>query len=248
MSANPEFKEMINAGVFYGRKKSKTHPKMKPYILGNRNGIEIVNLLKTKELLEKALNFLKEKAAAGAPMLFVATQPPAEDAVKLAAELGMPVVAVRWLGGALTNFKVIKSRIEYFRKLKSDWGKGALDKYTKKERLGIERELRRLQELFSGLENMAALPEVVIMIDANLHRTALREARRMNIPVVALTNTDGDPTDIDWPVVGNTRAKASINWFMSKIKEVLTEAKAKGDTQPVRTESSAVEKAEEVKV
>lgn len=226
LSANPEFKEMIDAGVFYGRKKSKTHPRMKQFILGNRSGIEIINLLKTKELLEKALNFLKEKAASGAPMLFVATQPPAEDAAKAAAELGIPTVGVRWLGGTLTNFKVIQSRIEYFRKLKSDWEKGALEKYTKKERLGIERELKRLQELFSGLESMTALPEVMVMIDANLHHTALKEAKHMNIPVVAFVNTDSDPLGIDYPVVGNARAKTSIDWFMSKVKDVLAEAKA----------------------
>jgi small subunit ribosomal protein S2 len=226
LSANPEFKEMIDAGVFYGRKKSKTHPKMKQFILGNRNGIEIVNLLKTKELLEKALQFLKDKAKSGAAILFVATQPPAGEAAKAAAELGIPVVSVRWLGGTLTNFKIIQGRLEYFRKLKSDWEKGAFEKYTKKERLGIERELKRLTELFSGLENMTALPEVVVMIDANLHHTALREARRMNIPVLALANTDSDPAEIDYPVVGNTRAKTSINWFMSKIKDALAEAKA----------------------
>ncbi len=216
---------MIDAGVFYGRKKSKTHPKMKQFILGNRNGIEIVNLLKTKELLEKALQFLKDKAASGAAMLFVATQPPAGEAVKAAAELGIPVVNARWLGGTLTNFKIIQSRIEYFRKLKSDWGKGAFEKYTKKERLGIERELKRLEELFSGVENMTALPEVVIMIDANLHHTALREAKHMNIPVVALVNTDSDPTAVDWPVVGNARAKTSIDWFVGKVKECLTSSK-----------------------
>lgn len=226
LAADPEFKEMIDAGVFYGRKKSKTHPRMKQFVLGNRNGIEIINLLKTKELLGKALDFLRVKAADGAAMLFVATQPPAEGAVKTAAELGLPVVGARWLGGTLTNFKVIQSRIEYFRRLKSDWEKGAFEKYTKKERLGIERELNRLREFFSGLENMNVLPEILIMIDAGIHRTALKEARRLDIPVVAFTNTDSDPAEISWPVVGNTRAKASIDWFMGKVKNVLAEAKA----------------------
>lgn len=229
--ADPAFKEMIEAGVFYGRKKSKTHPRMKQFILGNRNGIEIINLLKTKEMLEAALNSLKEKAASGAPILFIATQPPAENAVKVALEMGIPAVGVRWLGGTLTNFKVIQSRIEYFKKLKSDWESGSFEKYTKKERLRIERELRRLEELFSSLENMTVLPEILIMIDANLHRTAVREARRMKIPVVAFTNTDSDPAEIDWPVLGNTRAKTSIDWFMSKIKEVLAEAKNKAEAK-----------------
>lgn len=216
---------MIDAGVLYGRKKSKTHPKMKQFILGNRNGIEMINLLKTKELLENALQFLRDKAADGATMLFAATQPQAGEAVKTVAGLGIPVASIRWLGGTLTNFKIIQSRIEYFRKLKSDWENGAFEKYTKKERLGIERELRRLEELFSGLENMTALPDVLIVIDANLHHTALREARRMNIPVVALANTDSDPSAIDYPVVGNTRAKTSIDWFVGKVKECLISSK-----------------------
>jgi small subunit ribosomal protein S2 len=239
--SDPEFRAMIDAGVFYGRKKSKTHPRMKPYVLGNRNGIEIINLLKTKEFLEKALNFLKEKATGGANMLFVATQPQAESVAKTAAELGIPAVSVRWLGGTLTNFRVIQSRIEYFRKLKSDQEKGELEKYTKKERLKIGRELNRLKELFSGMENMNALPEVLVMIDTNVHRTAVREARRMKIPVVALISTDADPAEVDYPVFGNTRAKASIDWFISKIKEALTEAKSRMAAQAQAGQASGSE-------
>lgn len=225
LAIDPEFKEMIDAGVFYGRKKSKTHPRMKPYILGNRNGIEIINLLKTKEFLGAALEFLKEKAAGGAKFLFVATQPPALAVKETAKELEIPAVTSRWLGGMLTNFQVIYSRLEYFRRLKSNWEKGEFEKYTKKERLNIEREMRRLEELFAGLENLVSLPEVVIIIDTNLHRTACKEARRVGIPVVAFINTDGDPTEVDYPVAGNTRSRASIEWFIGKVKGAILEGR-----------------------
>ena len=146
-----EFREMVEAGVFFGRKKSKTHPKMKPAVLTNRNGIEIINLAKTTEDLEKAVEFLQQKAQEGALMLVVATQPAAASMEGLAKEFGFPYVSRRWIGGTLTNFKIIRSRIDYFKKLRADWEQKAFDKYTKKERVLIEREIEKLRELMGGL-------------------------------------------------------------------------------------------------
>ncbi|MEK7546817.1 MAG: 30S ribosomal protein S2 [Patescibacteria group bacterium] len=227
------FKDLTEAGVFLGRKKTKTHPRMKPYILTTRNEIEIINLQKTVDGLEKASAFVKEKVRNGGTVMIVGTQPQASDAVTdFAKELNLLYVNVRWLGGLITNFKVLSKRIEYYRKLKSELKSGALGKYTKKEQLGFEKELRRLEELFGGLENYAALPEVLIVIDTTQHMTAVLEANRAGIPVVAYVNTDIDPGIVEYPIVGNTKARKSIIWFLGKMSETIKEGRAAVVAQP----------------
>jgi small subunit ribosomal protein S2 len=235
------FKEMVEAGVFYGRKKSKTHPRMRQYILSTRNNIEIINLNKTVEYLETALAFLKEKIRNGGLALFIGTEPAAAGVKDIAAEFNFPVVATRWLGGTLTNFQIISKRIEYLKKLRNDLAAGAFEKYTKKERLMIEQELKRLIELLGGLENLTALPDVLIIIDPVLHTTAVREARRLHIPIIAMVNTDGNPELVDYPVPANTKARLSINWFLGKVRDTIKEAKALGPIQIQNAESPAVE-------
>ena len=221
---DPAYKEMADVGLFYGRKRSKTNPKMRPYILGNRNEIEIINLAKTKEVLETALAFLGEKVKAGGQVLLVGTQPAAQGVTDLAKELNLPLVSNRWIGGTLTNWKVISTRIEYFKKLKADMASGNLGKYTKKERLEFERDIRRYEETMGGLENMSSLPAIVIVIDTNVHMTTVRETRHLKIPVIGLMNTDSDPDMVEYPVVGNTKARQSINWFLSKVREAIMES------------------------
>ncbi len=164
-------REMIDAGVFCGRKKSKINPKMKDYVIANRGGIGIINLAKTVEAVDKAAGLLKEKVKGGGLLLIVGTQPPAEEGIlKLANKFNLPSVTTRWAGGTITNFKIISKRIEYFKKLRGDLASGALtDKYTKKERLMLEKELGRLTELFGGLESLTREPDVLIIIDPNLH-------------------------------------------------------------------------------
>lgn len=222
------FREMVEAGVFYGRKKNRTNPKTKPFILLNRNGIEIVNLGKTADQLERALAFLTTVARTSGNILFVATQPAAAEVGILAKELGYPVVTRRWLGGTLTNFRIISKRIEYYKKLKADWEVKAFDKYTKKERVMIEKELARLNELMGGLETLTAKPEAMVVIDPNLHLTAVREARVLKVPVVAFANTDSDPTLTEYPIIGNNKARTSIHWFMMKVREAIESGKKQG--------------------
>lgn len=224
---NEASKEMIEAGVFYGRKKSKSNPKMKQYVLLNRAGIEIINLGKTADALESATGFLKEKVRQGGLVLLVGTQPAAEAGIlKLAQKFALPYVNLGWSGGTLTNFKIISKRVEYLQKLRSDFATGALGKYTKKERLDLEKEMRRLEELFGGLENLRKVPDAVVMIDPNLHLTALREARRLKIPVIALGNVDCDPDLIEYLVPGNDKARKSIDWFLGKVETAIEEGLA----------------------
>lgn len=228
------FKELTDSGVFLGRKKNKTHPRMRPYILTTRSEVEIINLQKTTDGIEKASAFIKEKMKNGGTVMIAGTQPQASDSVtKFAKELDLPYVAVRWLGGLITNFKVLSKRIEYYKKLKSELGSGALaEKYTKKERVGFEKEMRRLEELFGGLANYSAVPSILIVIDPNPHMTAVKEAKIAGIPVVAYVNTDLDPEIVDYPVVGNTKTRMSINWFLGKMKEAIKEGKIAVPVQP----------------
>lgn len=229
-------REMIEAGVFYGRKKSKTNPKMRPFILANRGGIEIVNLQKTGEMIDAAMGFVKEKVRQNALVLLLGTASGAEDSVlRIAKKFNYPYATFHWVGGAITNFKIVAKRIEYMKKLRTDLASGALDKYTKKERLELERELKRLEELMGGLENLSREPDLVIMMDPNLHHTALREARKKKIPVVALANVDANPDDIDYLVPGNDKAKKSIEWFFEKMEKAIEEGVSMRAAAPTET-------------
>lgn len=224
LESDPELKEMVDAGVFCGRTRTKTHPRMRPYILSTRNGVEIFHLGKTLEKMGDALEFLKAKVTAKGSVLLIGTQPPAQQLLEdISKELNVPAVTVRWLGGTLTNFKVISKRVEYLKKLRSDFATGAVEKYTKKEQLGLKKEMEKLEELFSGIENMGGKPDVVVLIDPILHKAAMNEAKRLSIPVIAYTNSDVNPDEIDYLVPGNTKSRSSIKWFAEKIKATIKE-------------------------
>jgi small subunit ribosomal protein S2 len=212
-------REMMDAGVFYGRKKSKTNPKMRPFVLANRGGIEIINLQKTEEMMDAAAAFIKERVRNNGLLLLVGTEPAAETSVMaLATKFNMPYVTTRWVGGAITNFKIINKRVEHLKQLRTDLASGALvNKYTKKERLEMEKEMKRLETLMGGLENMTKEPDIVIIVDPILHHTALSEANTKKIPVVALANVDADPDKIAYLVPGNDKAKKSIEWFLERV-------------------------------
>ena len=236
---NAASQEMIDAGLFYGRKKNRTNPKMRQFVLTNRSGIEIIDLEKTAVCLERALAFIKEKVRNSGQILIVGTDPEAEAAVLgLADRFTLSSVTSRWAGGTLTNFKIISKRIEYFKKLVSDMAKGALEKYTKKERLGIEREINRLRHLFGGLQNLEKLPDVVLIINAHVHDAAVREANILKIPIVALGNVDTNPAQIDYLVPGNDKSRKSVEFFLNKISEAIAEGIA---TRPVVTEKKTEE-------
>ena len=215
-------REMIDAGVFYGRKKSKTNPKMREFIISNRGGIEIINLQKTAERMEKATGFIKEKVRNGGMPLLVGTSPAADVAIgQIAKEFSLPYVILRWVGGTLTNFKIISQRVDYFKKMRTDLASGALEKYTKKERLEMEREVKRLEELMGGLEAMSREPDLLIVVDPNLHVTAIREANIRKIPVVAFANVDADPDTVDYLVPGNDKARMSVSWFLGNVQKAI---------------------------
>ena len=217
------FSDMIKSGVIYGRKKSKTNPKMGPYIFATRKGIEIFDLSQTLNLLDKAIAFLKEKVEKKLSVLVVGTQPAAKDLVKKFAEkFGFHYVVERWLGGTMTNFKVISKRIEYFTRLKSDKASGRLDKYTKRERLKLDETKQKLSKVLSGIEKMTHLPEAVIIFDVEEHQTAVREANRLKIPIIGVANSDSNPDQIQYLIPSNDNSKTSISWILEYIEKKLS--------------------------
>ena len=220
-----DLKELLDAAVFYGLKRSKTYPRMRQYILTTRIDFEIINLKKTLDKMEEARQFLVKTLREGGNVLFVGTQPAAFKIKEIAESVNMPAVLNKWIGGLLTNFNVISKRIDFYKKLKSDMESGSLDKYTKKEKIKTQRQLDKLEKLFDGFLNFNELPRVLVVVDPVVHSTAIREANKMKIPVIALINTDGNPDLITIPVPGNTKASTSINWFLNKIKEYIEEAR-----------------------
>lgn len=248
ISNGTAFQELIDAGVFYGRKKTKCNPKMRSYILGIRNDFTIINLKKTLEKIEEASNFLKEKIRSGASVLLVGTHPASRYIKDISLELNLPFINNRWIGGLLTNFEVISRRIKFFKKMREDIRGGMLEKYTKKERIKIMREFNKLEEMFSSIENLNELPQLLIVVDPQIHSTAIREANKLKIPIIAFANTDTNPELIDILVCGNTLSSKSVNWFLEKIKKAIQEARLEvgQKIENETTSESALSKEEQV--
>ncbi|MBI5733075.1 30S ribosomal protein S2 [Candidatus Jorgensenbacteria bacterium] len=218
--------EMARVGVIYGHKKAKTHPRMRPFIGGNRNDNELLDPEATLGGLARAIAFIKEKVANNGSMLLVGTQAAAREAVMgLAEEFKFPYVTTRWLGGTLTNFKVITDRLAYYQNLKVKRESGDLAKYTKKEQLGFSKEIAKLSKMFDGLSAFKKLPDVIFVVDSNIHSTVVHEARLLRIPLVAVIDTDDDPALIDYPIFGNDHSRSSIAWIVDRIKVDLKEAR-----------------------
>lgn len=213
-------KEMINAGLIYGHKKSRTNPKFKKFIFTTRNGMEIIDLPKTLPMIELAVQFLKDQIKEGKMILFVATQPAAWDAIEgLAKKFNMPYVKDKWIGGLITNFKILSGRIEHYKKTQLGMEKGEYDKYTKKERVMISKDVTKMKKMFGGLENLTKSPDAIFLIDTSIkgHNTAMREAIKMQVPIIGIIDSDDNPDMIDYPIPANDHAKMSIEWIINKI-------------------------------
>lgn len=221
-----EMKAMIEANVFYGHAKSKTNPKNRPHIAATKSGVEIIDLLKTIKATEAVAKLIKDKVSKGGTILFVGTTSAAKFAVKeTAVKLGMPYVTERWLGGTLTNFKTISSRVSYFKKLEDDKKTGRWEKYTKKERVGIDRELSRFEKVLRGISAMDKMPAAVFVADLGTNEIAAHEARRMKIPSIALVNTTSDPDLVNYAIPANDRNSKSVVYILSKIEAAVEEGR-----------------------
>jgi len=229
--------ELFQAGAHFGFVKARRHPSAKPFIFGAKNNIEIFDLEKTSVELERACTFIEEKGKEGAMGVLLGGKSEARESVtKGANELEMPYVAGRWIGGTLSNFSEIKKRIAKLEDLTTQKEKGELAKYTKKERLLIDREIDKLTLYFSGLSRLKALPKFLIIIDPKKERNAVLEAQKMHIPIVGLAGSDSNLHEIEYAIPGNDSSRASISFVISKLVEAYKRGKIEGDKE--RSEAS----------
>lgn len=220
--------EMLKAGVHFGHRTTKWNPKMEPFIFGVRNNIHIIDLEMTVIALNSALEFVKKVAADGGVILFVGTKKQMSGIVKESAEkINMPFVVNRWIGGLFTNYAVISKQIRLMEQLEKDFKEGNFDKYTKKEKLNIERKIKKLNEKFGGLRNLKKLPEAIFAVDINEDKIAIAESRNKNIPVIALADTNTDPSMATYPIPANDDALSSVKLIINRIVEEYEKGKAK---------------------
>lgn len=213
--------EMFAVGAHFGYKKSRRHPSVSPYIYGVKNRVEIFNLEKTNTLVENAKTYIESLGHEGKVVLFVGGKNEAQKVLKEGADLlQMPYVNGRWIGGTLTNFSEIKKRIERLNDLKEQKEKGELEsKYTKKERVMIDREIANLETAFGGLIDVQSLPHALFVVDTKKEHIAIAEAKIKNIPVIGLLNSDCDLTNITYPIVANDASQKSISFFINEMVE-----------------------------
>jgi len=215
-------KELLEAGVHFGHQTRRWNPKMKEYIFGERNGIHIIDLQKTLKMFREAARYVSELTAQGRTVLFLGTKRQAQEAiVEEATRSGMYYVQHRWLGGTLTNWVTLQKSIKRLKLLKAMVEDGRMADLPKKEAARLERELKHLQQNFAGVENMATLPDAMFVIDPNNEQIAVREARRMGVPVVAIVDTNCDPDIVDVVIPGNDDALRAIRLFTSKIADAV---------------------------
>jgi small subunit ribosomal protein S2 len=212
--------ELFQVGAHFGFARGRRHPSTDPFIFGSKNKLDIFDLEKTSKSLKDALAFISELAEKNETILFVGGKNEARETLKnTAIELDMPYVADRWIGGTLTNFSEIRKRVDTMLDLMSQKEKGELVKYTKKERLLIDRDITKLEKMFWGIKDMTKMPKALFIIDPRFEEIAMKEAGRMGIKIVALCGSDNNIKEIDFPILGNDSAKKSIEYFCNKIKQ-----------------------------
>lgn len=219
--------EMAQAGLHLGHRTSKLHPKMLPYIYGARNFIHIIDLERTKEKLKEALEFIYNLIADKKTLLIIGTKIHLKELVKnFAEELGLPYVNERWLGGTFTNFSVIKKRCEKLKELEAQFQqKETLEKYTKKEKQKMEQRLKKLKLKFGGIKNLERLPDAILVLDMQKDALAVKEAREKKIKIVAIADTNCDPTLVDFPIPANDNAISSVKYILDKVKQTIVAAR-----------------------
>jgi small subunit ribosomal protein S2 len=249
-------KELLEAGVHFGHQTKRWNPKMKEYIFGERNGIYIIDLQKTLKMFKEASRFVQELAADGKIVLFVGTKRQAQDAIaEEATKCGGFYINQRWLGGLLTNWVTVQKSVKRLKELDEMATDGRYELLPKKEVIKLERERKHLQANLAGIKNMSRLPDAIFVIDSNKEQIAVREARKLGIPVVAVVDTNCDPSEVDYVIPGNDDALRAIRLFTSKISESIAEGaqlmtdkqvadmQAAADAAQAATESPAAEAA-----
>ncbi len=234
--------ELLEAGVHFGHKTQQWNPKMKKYIFGERNGIYILDLQKTTQLLDQAYELVREYAAKGKNVVFVGTKKQAcEIVAQEATRAGAYYINRRWLGGMLTNFETIRGRINKLRELEELKNNGHFERLPKKEVAVLTRQLEKLEKTLGGIKEMRGMPDVLFIIDQKKELIAIKEANKMNIPIIALVDTNGDPSDVNIVIPGNDDAIRSIKLVVSKMVDAILEGKAIRESKAQIDASSKVE-------
>lgn len=249
MATNVDIKQLLEAGAHFGHKTSRWHPKMAPFIHSKRNGTHIIDLTKTVTGLEEALSFLTKTASEGKQVLLVGTKRQAQDIVKKAAEdVGMPFVTERWLGGMLTNWNTIGGRVKHLKDLEARMESGELaNKYNKLEVQRFQEEIDQMNLMYGGIKEMNTRPGAVFVIDTINDANAVREANKMGIPLVAIVDTNSDPTQVNYPIPANDDAIKTLQLIIDYVKSAIETGKAKAKPEP-EAATEEPKKTERVKV
>ena len=249
--ANITMKELLEAGVHFGHQTKRWNPKMKEYIFGERNGIYIIDLQKTLKMFKEASKFVQELAASGKTIMFVGTKRQAQDAItEEATRCNMYYVNNRWLGGLLTNWVTVQKSVKRLKELDEMATDGRYELLPKKEVIVLERARKHLQANLAGIKNMSRVPDAIFVVDSNKEQIAVREARKLGIPVVAVVDTNCDPSEVDYVIPGNDDALRAIRLFTSKISESIVEGQqmrmAAQTDEPVAAAEVPVEEGVEI--
>ena len=233
-------KELLDASVHFGHQTKRWNPKMKPFIFEARNGIHIINLSKTEEQLQAALNFLANTTRKGGKILFVGTKKQAQQIVKeVAKETGQLFVCERWLGGTLTNYATVKNSIKRLKEIEKMDADGSINDYVKQEQAVIRREGARLNKYFDGLRDLDKMPAALFVVDTKRERNAVAEAKTLGIPVVAFSDTNSDPDDADFPIAANDDAIRSIRLILGAVSETISQARGEFESKKGRRAEEA---------
>ena len=228
--AYASMKQMLETGVHFGHQTRRWNPKMRPYIFGARNGIHIIDLQQTVRLFQTAYDFIADVVSRGEKIIFIGTKRQAQEAVKQEAErAGQYHVTNRWLGGTLTNFQTIKRSIDRLKKIEGWFEDGTINKFPKREIVGMTREVEKLNDALGGIKDMEALPGAAFIIDPKREEIAVKECRKLGIPLVAVVDTNCDPDLIDYIIPGNDDAIRAIKLFVAHIADACLEGEARQD-------------------
>lgn len=245
----PSSLEFLKAGVHFGHQSSKWHPKMKQFIFGERGGVHIINVEQTAVKLDEALKFVTSTVGRGGTILFVGTKRQAQELVaKHALDCGMPFVNARWLGGTLTNYAQLQRLIRHYLDLKDKRTKGELKKYTKLEQLQFDREIEELDGKIGGLATLNRVPDALFILDARHEKTAVREAQAMKVPMIALVDSNVNPTGIEYVIPGNDDAVNSIDLIAKLVAGAVKEGKSKAASEALAAAAVRKSLEEEVRV
>ena len=245
MAVEITMKELLEAGVHFGHQTRRWNPKMKEYIFGERNGIHIIDLQKTLKLFREAARFVSDLSSNGKTILFIGTKRQAQEAIaEEANRCGMFYVNHRWLGGTLTNWATLQKSIKHLKTLKAMVEDGRMAQLSKKEQARLDREMKHLRQNLAGVENMSALPDALFVVDSHAEGIAVREARRMGVPVVSIVDTNCDPDLVDWVIPGNDDALRAIKLFTSKVSDAVIEGRHAYERSQIADEKAASDAAD----